>query len=413
MKPRDSSGAPLRNPYENPELFRFVGSMEGVPDWADPGETPDESAARRGWRARGHVWLEMGGQLMPGLTLAGLLAAVGSRVAGSLGDALGIAGAPISPILVAILLGLAIRNTVGLPSVFELGLHLCLKRLLRLGVALLGIRLSLGAVGAIGWGALPIVVASIVTGLVFVTWVGKRVGLPPRLATLIAVGTAICGNTAIVATGPVIGADEDETSYAVGCITAFGLLALVVHPFIAHGLFGGDPRLAGYFLGTAIHDTAQVAGAGLLYVQQFGTPETLDVATVTKLLRNVFMVAVIPLMAVLHQRGRPEGSGATLALRDAVPFFVLGFVGMALLRTLGDVGEAPFGGLLSRESWQSVIDFTSDASSWLLAIAMAAVGLGTHLGRLRKLGTKPLLVGLIAALTVGSVSAGLLLAGAR
>jgi uncharacterized membrane protein YadS len=86
---------------------------------------------------------------------------------------------------------------------------------------------------------------------------------------------------------------------------------------------------------------------------------------------------------------------------------------MALLRTLGDVGEAPFGGLLSRESWQSVIDFTSDASSWLLAIAMAAVGLGTHLGRLRKLGMKPLLVGLIAALTVGSVSAGLLLAGAR
>ncbi len=408
-------GAPTpsrRNPYQNPELFRFVGSMEGVPDWLDPAETPDESAARSGWRAQGHGWLEMGGQILPGVGLAALLAWIGAGLAAGVGDALGLAGSPLSPILMAILLGLALRNTLGLPAVFEAGLHLALKRLLRVGVALLGIRLSLGAAGAIGWSAVPIVVASIATALVLVTWVGRKVGLPGRLATLIAVGTAICGNTAIVATGPAIGANEDETSYAVGCITAFGLLALVFHPFVANGLFAGDATLAGYFLGTAIHDTAQVAGAGLLYVQQFGAPEALDVATVTKLVRNLFMVAVIPLMAVLHHRGRPASGVPRPKWQEAVPLFVFGFVAMTLLRSAGDAGgDAPFGGLLTAAQWERGIDAISTASTGLLALAMASVGLGTHLGRLRKLGLRPLLVGLVAALTVGTVSAGLLLAG--
>jgi len=408
----DPNPSVARNPYRNPELFRFVGSMEGVPDWLDPAETPDESASRHGWRARGHRWLEMGGQLLPGAGLAALLAWIGAGLAEGIADTLGLAGA-LSPILMAILLGLAIRNTLGLPAVFEAGLHLALKRLLRIGVALLGIRLSLGAVGAIGWSALPIVVASIGTALLLVTWVGRRVGLPVRLATLIAVGTAICGNTAIVATAPAIDASDDETSYAVGCITAFGLLALIVHPFIAHALFGGDARLAGHFLGTAIHDTAQVAGAGLLYVQQYGAHEALDVATVTKLLRNLFMVAVIPLMALLHHRGRPETGVPRPKWQEAVPVFVFGFVAMTLLRTVGDAGGAePFGGLLSAGQWERVISGVSSVSTWLLAIAMAAVGLGTHLGRLRKLGLRPLLVGLVAALTVGTVSGTLLLAGA-
>jgi uncharacterized integral membrane protein (TIGR00698 family) len=412
MTPPGRSNPAASNPYTNPELFRFVGSMEGVPDWLDPAETPDESASRHGWRARGHALLEMGGQILPGVGLAMLLAWIGAGLASGLGSALGLSGSPVSPILMAILLGLALRNLFGLPAVFEVGLHLALKRLLRLGVALLGIRLSLGAMGAIGWAALPIVVASIATALVLVTWVGRRVGLPARLATLIAVGTAICGNTAIVATGPAIGASEDETSYAVGCITAFGLLALIFHPFLAHGLFAGDATLAGYFLGTAIHDTAQVAGAGLLYVQQFGAPEALDVATVTKLLRNLFMVAVIPLMAVLHHRGRPETGVPRPKWQEAVPVFVFGFVAMTLLRTAGDAGgDAPFGGLLTPSQWGSAIDTISSASSWLLAVAMASVGLGTHLGRLRKLGFRPLLVGLVAALTVGTVSAGLLLGG--
>ncbi len=252
-------------------------------------------------------------------------------------------------------------------------------------------------------------IGCIASALLFVNWISRAVGLPPRLGTLIAVGTAICGNTAIVATAPVIGADEDETSYAVGTITVFGLIALVTYPFVAHTIFGGNPDLSGFFLGTAIHDTAQVVGAGLLYAQQYAAPETLDTATVTKLVRNLFMVAVIPLMTILyHQSGSEQKAAQKPKLSQMIPLFVFGFVAMAMLRTVGDLGNAPFAGLLSDTQWESSIAFTTKVSSWCLTMAMASVGLGTNLKRLRSLGLKPLAAGLAAALIVGAVAAGLI-----
>jgi len=318
---------------------------------------------------------------------------------------------PISPILIAILAGLVIRNTVGLPSVYESGLQLCLKKVLRIGVALLGIRLSLYGVGGIGLAALPIIVSCIAAALIIVRWVSRALALPSRLGILVAVGTAICGNTAIVATGPVIKASEDEIAYAVGTITVFGLLALIIHPFLAHAIFAGDGFEAGLFLGTAIHDTAQVAGAGLLYVQQFADPEVLDIATVTKLVRNMFMIAVIPLMAMVYQRGETDQTGVSgIPLRDLIPVFVLGFIAMAAFRTLGDMGDLPFWGLLSVSAWDSLLAGASSLSAWCLTVAMASVGLGTQLSRLRGLGLRPLGAGLAAALVVGLLSAGLILA---
>jgi uncharacterized integral membrane protein (TIGR00698 family) len=400
------------NPYANPELLRWVGGMEGVPDWIDPSETRAERLAREGfrggwpaWRSRGYELFEMAGTLLPGLGLAGALAVLGTALAGWMGGALfGLERSPVSPILLAILTGLLIRNGLGLPAVYEAGLQLCLKRLLRLGVALLGVRLSLGAIGAIGLAALPIVVVCILSALLAVRIVGRALGVPPRLGTLIAVGTAICGNSAIVATSPLIGADEDETSYAVGCITVFGLLALVVYPFLSHALFAGDAGAAGLFLGTAIHDTAQVAGAGLLYVQQYGAQAALDTATVTKLLRNALMIAVIPAMGLLHRRSAPaHGAGRGVRIGQAVPLFVLGFVALAALRTIGDLGERPFG-VLAPEVWQGWIASLSSVSEWCLTVAMASVGLGTNLRRLRELGLRPLGVGLAAAALVGGVS---------
>src|SRR5437763_890398 len=140
---------------------------------------------------------------------------------------------------------------------------------------------------------------------------------------------------------------------AVACVTLFGLVALFAYPFFAFWALGGDPRLAGVFLGTAIHDTAQVAGAGLIYQQQFAAPEALTAAAVTKLVRNTCMAAVIPLMAVLYLRSA-KGKKARLGWHQAVPGFVLAFVAASGLRTLGDLGERLFG-LLSRESWAEAL----------------------------------------------------------
>ena len=394
------------DPYKNPELFRWAGSMEGLPAMPAGGRL-----ARSPWQDRGNQLLATVGSVLPGVSIALGLALVGRFAAEWAGTSLlGFAKSPVSPILVAILLGLLIRNTIGIPAVYDAGLQLCIKRILRIGVALLGIRLSLGAVGSIGLLALPVVVTCIATALLLVGAVSRAVGLSRRLGTLVAVGTAICGNTAIAATAPLIRADEDETSYAIGCVTLFGLLALLTYPFLSHWLFAGDPRLAGLFLGTAIHDTAQVAGAGLLYLQQFGAPEALDTATVTKLLRNLLMLLVIPLMGVVYARSSPEWTTRSKPrFLQMVPLFVFGFLALALLRTLGDLGATPLAGLLSEADWQGFIASASLASAWCLTVAMAAVGLGTNLQRLRVLGLKPLAVGLTAAVIVGAVSAALIL----
>lgn len=402
IDPKQESG----DPYSNPELFKFTGSMEGVPDFLDLAETQAERAARRGWQARGHAWFDQAGQLAPGLLLAVLLALLGQSVSdGASGGLFGASPIPISPILVAIVGGLVVRNTLGLPAVFERGLQLCVTRVLRIGVALLGIQLSLVSVGEIGLVALPVVVVCIASALWVVRGASRVLSLPGRLGTLIAVGTAICGNTAIVATAPAVGASEEETSYAVGTITVFGLLALLIYPFLSHFIFGGDGFQAGVFLGTAIHDTAQVAGAALLYSQQYADPEALEAATVTKLLRNMFMVAVIPVVAWLHERPSVGSAQPERRLYKSIPFFVVGFLLVAGLRTVGDLGTDPFGGVLAPDHWENFILVAADISMACLAVAMAAVGLGTQLSRLAILGFRPLVAGFAAALTVGGVSA--------
>jgi uncharacterized integral membrane protein (TIGR00698 family) len=340
--------------------------------------------------------------VLPGVALAGLLAFAAVAASDWIGVRwLGFAQSPVPPALVAIGLGLAIRNAIGLPTSYDAGLRFCVQRVLRIGVALLGLRLSLAAVGGIGAVALPIVAACIATALALVSLVNRWLGLPARLGTLIAVGTAICGNSAIAATGPAIGAKDDEVSYAVGCVTLFGLFALVVYPFASRHLFGGDARLAGLFLGSAIHDTAQVAGAGMLAAQHYGDATVLETAAVTKLLRNAFMILVVPGAAWWHQRGVADARVRAVRFTQAVPWFVIGFLALALLRTLGDL-------VFTGELWPRVTASALSASTACLALAMAAIGLGTDLRTLRRLGWRPLAVGFAAALTTGAVATALI-----
>jgi uncharacterized membrane protein YadS len=156
------------------------------------------------------------------------------------------------------------------------------------------------------------------------------------------------------------------------------------------------------FLGTAVHETAQVAGAGLVYQEAFGDPKALDVATVTKLVRNLSMLLVIPIMAVFYHRRSTEG-GAAPRWYTMIPLFIIGFAAMSLLRTVGDMGERAFG-VLEPAQWKAIVGFVKQVATYCLAIAMAAVGLGTSIKGLRKIGFKPLGVGLFSALLVGVVS---------
>jgi uncharacterized integral membrane protein (TIGR00698 family) len=337
-----------------------------------------------------------------GFLLALFLALSGEYLAGIIAPALGFQKGAISGIMIAILLGILVNNLFRLPEVLRPGIRFSVVRILRLGIVLLGIRLSIVDAGAIGLKALPVIVGTIVSAIAIVTIVSRRVGLTDRLGTLIGVGTSICGATAIVAMSPTIGAHDDETAYAVACITLFGVAAMLAYPFAAHWLFAGDPFKSGLFLGTAVHETAQVAGAGLVYQQYFGDPQALDVATVTKLVRNLSMLVVIPAMAVFYHRRSAEG-GAAPKWYTMIPLFIVGFAAMSLLRTVGDIGERPFG-LLDPAQWKSIVAFVKQAANYCLAIAMAAVGLGTSIKGLRAIGFKPLAVGLFSALLVGIVS---------
>jgi uncharacterized integral membrane protein (TIGR00698 family) len=220
------------------------------------------------------------------------------------------------------------------------------------------------------------------------------------MSYLIAIGTSVCGATAIVATAPVINAKKSEVAYAIANITLFGVIAMLLYPYFAEWYFDNEALNVGLFLGTSIHETSQVAAAGLIYDQQFNSPETLNVATVTKLIRNTFLVILIPLFAFLYNRG--ELKGQKYSIFNIFPYFVLGFIGMIIVRNLGDQ-------LYPAESnnhqiWVNLIEYFKILTTVFLTMAMAAVGISINLSELKSMGYKPFVVGLIAAVTVGIIS---------
>lgn len=353
--------------------------------------------------------------LAPGVILASVVVLVAAAVAELINRALGYEGL-VSFILVAIVLGMALRNTVGLGDVFAPGVAFTLKKVLRLGIILLGIRLSLLDVLEIGGFGVPIVIGAVVTGILAATVAARRLGLSDRLGTLIAIGTGICGATAIVATAPGIKAKEEEVAYAVANITIFGVAAMFLYPFLSEVVFGGDLVRVGLFLGTAIHETAQVAGAGLIYDQSFDiidSPSGADIAVVAKLVRNVMMVVAIPAVTYVYARraGADDGGRPTRTpLLQLVPVFILGFLVMATLRSVGDAavdGGGKAFGVFDATRWSDLTGWIRTWAEYTLATAMAGVGLGTSLEQLRGLGARPFIVGIAAAGAVGVASIGL------
>tara|TARA_B100000927_G_C16355803_1_gene425303 strand:- start:338 stop:898 length:561 start_codon:yes stop_codon:yes gene_type:complete len=175
---------------------------------------------------------------------------------------------------------------------------------------------------------------------------------------------------------------------------------MILYPYFAEWYFDGEPLKSGLFLGTSIHETSQVAAAGLIYDQQFNNPETLNVATVTKLIRNTFLVIMIPLFAFLYNRG--EIKSEKYSILSIFPYFVIGFISMIIVRNLGDqffTSEKD-----NYEIWINLIEYIKVLATVFLTMAMAAVGISINLNELKSMGYKPFVVGLIAAITVGIIS---------
>jgi len=318
----------------------------------------------------------------------------------------------ISEILVAVVLGLYLRNAVGLGDRVQAGIKFSINRILRFGIILLGLRLSLQDVIATGLTSLLLVMACISIALALAYFAGRLFKIPTRLAALIGVGTAICGNSAIVATAPVLDANEEEVSFAVATITLFGLLAVLVYPFAGH-LAGLTDRAFGLWAGTAVNDTSQVVAVGSIFSEA-----ALNVATVVKLTRNTLMAPLIVLFGVVYARGfnRDMSEDAAQASRfdwrKMIPGFVIGFLLMSLVRTAGvallvlpqSVSEP--GDLMAAASFLKICE---EISKFAILMALAGVGLNTDIASLRRIGLKPLLVGTCVAVVLALVSLGLIL----
>ena len=334
--------------------------------------------------------------IIPGIILAFVLYTLSQGFNNIIGiELLGYDKSPISTAMIAILLGMFFGNIFKIRDSFQKGLDFTKDYILKLGIICLGIQLKPFEFLDFGKIAIPLIIICIISVLIVIKLLIKKLKIPTRMAYLISIGSTVCGTTAIMATAPVIKANKSEISYAIANITLFGILSMLIYPYFSNFYFNGEPLLVGLFLGTSIHETSQVAAAGLIYEQQFNSPETLNIATVTKLIRNTFLIIMIPLFAFLYNRGRAKEKNYSIL--GIFPYFVLGFVGMILLRNIGDE-------LYSSDlNWVESVNYIKLSSKVFLTMAMAAIGLSTNLKDIKNMGYKPFIVGFIAMITVGIV----------
>lgn len=335
----------------------------------------------------------------PGLALAVGLALLAKLAASSVTTAsVGVRGLPVSPVLLAVLLGVLWRNTLGVPERAAVGVDWTMQTVLRIGIALIGFRLTVAGAGSSAATAALVAVACIITALALAALLQRWLQISDRQSLLLAIGAAVCGCTAVAALAPVIRAKGDETSIALVGVVLFGCAAMLIYPQLAHHFFASSPHLAGVFLGTSIHDTSQVIGAALIYAQQFNAPAAVDAASVAKVLRNLSIAVLIPAMALLYGRSGPLRMASS---RACIPAFVVAFAALMLLRSTGDVlfadGDAARG-------WRVLVATSQHISELLLICGMSAVGFGVSLRDVRTVGWRPLLGALLIAIAVGVCS---------
>jgi uncharacterized integral membrane protein (TIGR00698 family) len=295
----------------------------------------------------------------------------------------------IEYVLWAILIGLAIANTVGIPRIFQAWIA-TYEFWLKAGIVLLGSRFLLGDVAKLGGISLVLVVIEIALSLVFMTWLGRAFGLSPKLTTLLAVGSSICGVSAIIATKGAIDADDEDASYAIAAILSLGAISLFVFPLIGHWLHLSDLSY-GLWAGLGIDNTAEVTAAGNLYSDAAG-----KIAVLAKTARNA-MIGFVVLGYAIHwarKEGNAEVSNKAAFLWNKFPKFVLGFLLISAIATAQVFSKDQLGSL-------------ANLSRWAFLLTFAGVGLRTNIRELGKQGFRPFVVGAVGEIVIAILTLGL------
>jgi uncharacterized integral membrane protein (TIGR00698 family) len=313
----------------------------------------------------------------------------------------------LEPMLVSMVIGVAIRNAVGLSPRFAVGVKWCVMTLMPIGIVLMGARLNFFDVVRTSATALIISVICVAVALTLTIWLCRRVGVGQKLGIMIGIGTAICGGTAIAVCAPVIEADDNDTAFAITTVTLFGLVAMFALPLLGHA-FGMSQLEFGVWAGTSVHQTPQVVATGFAYGPQAG-----DVATIVKLVRVLLLAPVVIGLGVWYakkKRAQQIAHVTKLARWQSLfPPFILGFVLLALAATLHLLPDFT---LHLQESFlwakQDVDIVLAKRVTWLstfiLTIAMAGVGLGVDLRGIAKIGLRALYVGLASAVILAVFS---------
>jgi uncharacterized integral membrane protein (TIGR00698 family) len=313
--------------------------------------------------------------LFPGLAACAIVALAAAFLAGHYGG---------PTILFALLLGMALQSLSDHPAMIP-GIRFTSGALLRFGVALLGARITFEQVTALGWSIVAIVVAAVIATLAFGLLLSRLMGRKWTFGVLTGGSVAICGASAAVAIASVLPHDEDSDRtlvFTVVGVTTLSTVAMVLYPIVVSAL-GLDERAAGLFLGGAIHDVAQVVGAGYAISDTVG-----DNATVVKLLRVSMLLPVVFVLSLIVRHAAQPG------VRAPVPYFLLGFAAIATLNSFGVIPEPVRAAL-------------TGISRWCLVAAIAAVGVRTVLTKLMQIGGQAVTMIVLETLFVAALVLGL------
>ncbi len=316
---------------------------------------PEEQVHRQSWLAR----------TAPGILLTALIAAA----------SIGLHHPPFfsgaSPLILSILLGMALHNTIGTPAWAKPGVAFSLRRILRAAIVLLGLQLTLGQIAGVGIAGLIATAATLAATFFFTLWAGRRLGVAQRLTALIAAGTSICGASAVVAANAVVKGGDEDVAYAVATVTVFGSLSMILFPLL-NDILHLTPQTYGLWTGASIHEIAQVVAAAFQEGQSAG-----HFGTIVKLTRVLMLAPVVLLLAFFWERRAGKGAARH---KSAMPWFALGFLLM-----VGFNSMFPLSG-----EWHAQ---AADVTTFMLAMALGAMGLETDIRKLKAKGLRPLALG--------------------
>lgn len=285
----------------------------------------------------------------------------------------------------AIAIGMLIRNVIPLPKIFDPGIA-TYELWLKAGIVLMGVRFALSSIASLGGVGIAMVVVEIACALMVAAWLARRFGLSEKLGTLIGVGNGICGVSAIIGATGAIEAKQEEASYAIATILLFGAGMIFLYPVIGHLVHMTDTQF-GFWAGLAVDNTAEAVAAGFAYSEGAG-----QIATLVKLCRNALMGLVILYLALSYARRGMTTQVTSRArfLWDRFPKFVLGFLVLSAIVSLG---------LLAKPEISAI----ANLSKWLFLLTFAGVGLSTEFSKL-KAGLTPFVIGLVSEVVISLVS---------